>query len=472
MARSSVCKSALHDFRISSWNPSARTVDVVFKKYRKSNFSASLRNGILSKRPTRTCAGAEPVRSQFIAKAPINAHDYPVLKTRPNVTDVKDTSGIVSWDPTQDDGEVNAANYWIQYRKLNESWDKVVVVSVPNYPKYSIRLNRLRSGEAYEVRVLVIDSDGKYRETGSLTTTFRTLCGRPTSPPTNVKIDNSSADSVLITWESGDLVPDLFSSCFTLHSLGCEIHEFNLLDSSTTKLVALGVARVQNPPRESWLCWSVNVTLEVNGTTESFNLTEPGVNATDRFVVSTRPFTELTVRLRLDTPEGISSQWTRLWTVRYDRQYIQQVAASGRCTVTVWGMLTFDGLGALHRVNGSFNTEAYLDVIQHIMLPFLLGGPHPDVHFLLQQDRNPVHTARRVRRCLVDLCIEEMLWPPKGADMNPIENVWGLMKKRLSKRRLADSSRDALWQAVQDEWTSLARRDDLATFCIPLCRED
>lgn len=126
-------------------------------------------------------------------------------------------------------------------------------------------------------------------------------------------------------------------------------------------------------------------------------------------------------------------------------------------------MLTLDGLGALHRVNGSFNTEAHLDGIQHIMLPFLLGGPHSDGHFLLQQDRNPVHTARRVRRCLDDLCIEERPWPPKGADMNPIENVWGLMKKRLSKRRLADSLRDALWQAVQDERTSLARRDHLAT---------
>ncbi|CAN8023740.1 unnamed protein product, partial [Ixodes persulcatus] len=224
---------------------------------------------------------------------------YPVLKTRPNVTDVKDTSGIVSWDPTQDDGEVNAANYWIQYRKLNESWNKVVVVSVPNYPKYSIRLNRLRSGEAYEVRVLVIDSDGKYRETGSLTTTFRTLCGRPTSPPTNVKIDNSSADSVLITWE--------------------------------------------NPPRESWLCWSVNVTLEVNGTTESFNLTEPGVNATDRFVVSTRPFTELTVRLRLDTPEGISSQWTRLWTVRSAEDAGQESRAHGTTGPTLSGRLVHRG---------------------------------------------------------------------------------------------------------------------------------
>ncbi|CAN7999421.1 unnamed protein product, partial [Ixodes pacificus] len=157
-------------------------------------------------------------------------------------------------------------------QKLNESWIKVVVVAASKAPKYSRKLHGLRSGDAYEVRVLIIDSDGKFRETGSLTTKFRTLCGRPTSPPSNVKIDNSSADSVLITWE--------------------------------------------NPPRESWLCWSANVTLEVNGTTESFNLTESGVNPTDRFVVPMRPFTELTVRLRLDTPEGTSSQWTRLWTVR------------------------------------------------------------------------------------------------------------------------------------------------------------
>ncbi|CAN8023736.1 unnamed protein product, partial [Ixodes persulcatus] len=196
---------------------------------------------------------------------------YTLLKTRPSVTGVKDTSAIVSWDSTQD-VDSYAANYWIQYRKLNEPWDKVVVVAVPNAPKYSKTLTGLRSGGAYEVRVLVIASDETFQETGSLTTKFRTLCGSPTSPPNNVKIDNSSANSVLITWE--------------------------------------------NPPRESWICWSANVTLEVNGTTESFNLTEPGVNPTDRFVVPTRPFTELTVRLRLDTPDGTSSQWTRLWTVR------------------------------------------------------------------------------------------------------------------------------------------------------------
>ncbi|KAG0433570.1 hypothetical protein HPB47_019793 [Ixodes persulcatus] len=110
--------------------------------------------------------------------------------------------------------------------------------------------------------------------------------------------------------------------------------------------------------------------------------------------------------------------------------------------------------------------DVYIDVLQHIMLPFVLDGPHPEGNFLLQQDRSPMHTARRVRRCLDALCIEELPWPSKGADLNPIENVWGIMKKGLSRRRLADSSRIALWQAVQEEWASLVQRGDLPkSFC-------
>ncbi|CAN7941553.1 unnamed protein product, partial [Ixodes hexagonus] len=154
---------------------------------------------------------------------------------------------------------------------MDETWEKVVVPAVPQSASFSRTLNGLRSGEVYEVRVLVIDTDGKFRERDTLATQFRTLCGNPTSSPKNVRIDNSSTDSIAIMWE--------------------------------------------NPPRDSWLCWSANVTLEINGTLVSFNLTEPGVNSSDRFDVPTLPFTPLTVRLRLDTPDGTSSQWTMPWIV-------------------------------------------------------------------------------------------------------------------------------------------------------------
>ncbi|KAM7307569.1 hypothetical protein ISCGN_011205 [Ixodes scapularis] len=72
--------------------------------------------------------------------------------------------------------------------------------------------------------------------------------------------------------------------------------------------------------------------------------------------------------------------------------------------------------GVLHRLDGSFTADVYIDVLRRIMLPFVLDGPHPNGNFLLQQDRSPAHTACRVSRCLDALCIEELPWPPKGAD--------------------------------------------------------
>lgn len=61
------------------------------------------------------------------------------------------------------------------------------------------------------------------------------------------------------------------------------------------------------------------------------------------------------------------------------------------------------------------------------------------------------------------LCIQELPWPPKGADLNIIENVWGLMKQRLARRQLHGASPDLLWEAVKDEWTRLQGLPDFAS---------
>ncbi|CAN7990345.1 unnamed protein product, partial [Ixodes hexagonus] len=165
----------------------------------------------------------------------------------------------------------NSIGFLSHFQKLNDSWNEVLVPSTAGSDTLSTTLKGLRSGDTYEVRVLVIDTGGKFREIGALISKFRTLCGEPKSPPKNVKIDNSSAGSISISW--------------------------------------------QNPTRDSWLCWSVNVSLEVNGTIVSFNLTQPSIVPNDRFVMPTRPFTQVSVRLRLDTPDGTSSQWTEQWIV-------------------------------------------------------------------------------------------------------------------------------------------------------------
>ncbi|KAH8025596.1 hypothetical protein HPB51_010357 [Rhipicephalus microplus] len=52
-------------------------------------------------------------------------------------------------------------------------------------------------------------------------------------------------------------------------------------------------------------------------------------------------------------------------------------------------------------------------------------------------------------------------WPPVGEDLNPIENVWGLVKRRLSAWNLGSSTKETLFAAIQEEWEALRSRPEI-----------
>ncbi|KAM7300536.1 hypothetical protein ISCGN_016148 [Ixodes scapularis] len=80
---------------------------------------------------------------------------------------------------------------------------------------------------------------------------------------------------------------------------------------------------------------------------------------------------------------------------------------------------------------------------------------HWRLFFLLQLDRSPVHQVGTVKRILEQRAINVLPWPPGGVDLNIIENVWGILKKRLSRRNLVDSSMGTLESAIREEWDRL-----------------
>ncbi|KAH7932509.1 hypothetical protein HPB52_024293 [Rhipicephalus sanguineus] len=73
------------------------------------------------------------------------------------------------------------------------------------------------------------------------------------------------------------------------------------------------------------------------------------------------------------------------------RQNVVSIFSSGRCSVSVWGAMTKEGLGPLVRIRGPFTTAAYCDVLQHVFLPYVLDGPFEDGIYFLQHDRSPIH---------------------------------------------------------------------------------
>ena len=66
------------------------------------------------------------------------------------------------------------------------------------------------------------------------------------------------------------------------------------------------------------------------------------------------------------------------------------------------------------------------------VLPTLLNSI--DHNAIFQQDNAPVHTAYIVQDALNELECEIMEWPPYSPDLNPIENLWALLKAEILKR--------------------------------------
>ena len=141
---------------------------------------------------------------------------------------------------------------------------------------------------------------------------------------------------------------------------------------------------------------------------------------------------------------------------RYQPQHVAHRQVSGRVTVHCWGWMDGQGRGSLHRLGHRFNQDGYIALLQEHFLPEVRRTRAPP--YLLQQDLSPVHTARRVRAMLeAEEDVQLVPWMPRGADVSPIENMWGRMVDILTPRlRDRRTTADELWQAVQDAWAQLS----------------
>lgn len=82
--------------------------------------------------------------------------------------------------------------------------------------------------------------------------------------------------------------------------------------------------------------------------------------------------------------------------------------------------------------------------------------------YKIAMDRDPKHTATIVKEYIAQAKIEILEdWPACSPDLNPIENLWGLMEKELQKKFTKNLF--TLKRNLRSIWVSLTRKEKLAS---------
>ncbi len=72
--------------------------------------------------------------------------------------------------------------------------------------------------------------------------------------------------------------------------------------------------------------------------------------------------------------------------------------------------------------------------------------------FIFQQDLAPAHTAKSTKSWLNDHGVGVLDWPANSPDLNPIENIQSIVKKKMRNKRPKNA--DELKATVKEIWAS------------------
>ena len=129
---------------------------------------------------------------------------------------------------------------------------------------------------------------------------------------------------------------------------------------------------------------------------------------------------------------------------------------SGGGKVHIWGLISMRYKSPLVRLYETVDGQRYSRLLRNHVVPFLLEALHETGEiYTFVDDNAPAHRAGVCLDVLDQAGAKTVLWPPYSPDMNPIENVWAILKQRLSKRKVKPQTEDELWAAIEEEWNAL-----------------
>ncbi len=149
-----------------------------------------------------------------------------------------------------------------------------------------------------------------------------------------------------------------------------------------------------------------------------------------------------------------------------DKYLISQLALAAAIFLTVFTDKIYQTLGMgrytlppdsiLSRYLGTdtiyVTAPVYQEILEHFMLPSA-DKLYGDADIIFQQDLAPAHTAKGTKSWFNDHGVTVLDWPANSLDLNPTENLWGIVKRKMRDTR--PNNADDLKATVKETWASI-----------------
>ena len=136
---------------------------------------------------------------------------------------------------------------------------------------------------------------------------------------------------------------------------------------------------------------------------------------------------------------------------RLHPRYSKATIKHGGGNVMVWTCFSASGVGPFVEIQTKMDRFVYRDILASHLLNY--AEWEMPLRWVFQHDNDPKHSSKLVKDWLSANGVQVMDWPPQSPDLNPIENLFGILKRRVGTRRF--KNKQELMNCLKSEWEAI-----------------
>ena len=105
------------------------------------------------------------------------------------------------------------------------------------------------------------------------------------------------------------------------------------------------------------------------------------------------------------------------------------------------------------------DAKQYVEILDQHLPQSIANLEISEEEAIFQQDNDPKLTSKLAQKWIDSHGIRVMDWPAQSPDLNPIEHLWQLLKRRLHQYPVPPKGVFELWDRVDVEWGKITAEE-------------